>query len=512
MIIGLSVATYNALAVCIVVGTLAGFKRGLGRGVVRTVYLVLLIPIAGLLANLLATPIVNKVVSVVFDSGNMLIETAVGTPENSELLFEIVRVLIVPLMFAIVYGILEALSLIYFRHVSDGVLNKLVGDKQQHRLSRCFGGLLGFAQGAAVSVILLIPLCMATTTLAASDPVALAALNIPGVSAEAEAPTADTASPVAMVPSNRLLYSVTILDPDAIPHEYRELREGEICMMDEAPHIINACGHAKRSYSIAAESGKSKAISGIRALGALNSSMGRSRVLPAVLAHTMNATSDIMTLAQNLFGLNISGNSVATQLMDEIISTLKNADSSSISSILGTLAGDGYNSGTFENLLELSSKGAGESLKQNEHLIADVLINLGRNKDLSKVNNIVSTIATDLMDSSNTPLLSTELESSQKRQILEMICDALANYFKLTSSIDGADYEEQVKNLADIILTGTKSYNYEMTESVATIASVGIITYCENGGDITPEGIMTYIGLSQDEIAAILADTGSTND
>ena len=73
MITALTVLTYLALAACLVVGALSGFRRGLGRGAVRTVYLVLLVPIACLLGNLLATPVANKLVSGMSGSGNMLI-------------------------------------------------------------------------------------------------------------------------------------------------------------------------------------------------------------------------------------------------------------------------------------------------------------------------------------------------------------------------------------------------------------------------------------------------------
>ena len=508
MITALTVLTYLALAACLVVGALSGFRRGLGRGAVRTVYLVLLVPIACLLGNLLATPVANKLVSGMSGSGNMLIKTTVGSSATSELFFEMVRVLAVPFMFAVVYGILETLSLIYFRHVSDKVLNKIVGDKPQHRFSHCLGGVLGFVQGAAVSVILLIPICMSVTLMATSDPAALAALNVPGVSVEDEMPAADASSPVAVLPSNKLLYSVTVLSPDDIPDEYSELREGKICMMDEAPHIINAFGHAKLAYSTATEEGNSKAVAVIRALGAINSSMGDSRVVPAVLAHTMNATSDMMKLAQTLFGLHVSDDSVATQLADEILDALKNADSSSIASIVGTLAGDGYSKGALEDLLELKKNTAsGESAKQNERLLADILLSLGRNKDLRKVNNSVGDIAAGFIESSDSPLLSDEMESSKKKKVFDTVCGRLDSYSDLIGSYDGTDYDEQVKNLAYVLLSETQAHGYEMTESEATIAAVGIIAYCENGGDITPEGIMKYIGLSEEEIADILADT-----
>ena len=172
-------------------------------------------------------------------------------------------------MFALLYGLFESLSYILFNRISSAVLNKVRKGKEPVSRSRLLGGLIGLGRGLVVSTILLIPLCMVITVVSTSDPAALASLKVPGFKS-GDKQVAMATSPVAVLASNRILYPMTMVPADTIPEEYAELRDSGICVMQEAPYIINAVGNAKQTYSDATKAKSDKFITIIRTVGAIN--------------------------------------------------------------------------------------------------------------------------------------------------------------------------------------------------------------------------------------------------
>lgn len=70
---------------------------------------------------------------------------------------------------------------------------------------------------------------------------------------------------------------------------------------------------------------------------------------------------------------------------------------------------------------------------------------------------------------------------------------------------ENVSYEQKVADVSSAISDATKDYNYELSEDELTIAAVGIISYTASTDEITPEGIMDYLGYSEEDIKRILS-------
>lgn len=511
MILALTLLTYFLFALALTLGVISGFRRGLGRGIVRGVYLLLLIPIACLPATLLAAPISTRLTAIITDSSSSLIQTIVkDSPETVELLFQMARSLTLPILFALFYGVLELLSLICFKRVSTWTVKKAAGEKQ-NRHSGLFGGMLGLLQGVLVSTILLMPLCMAVTLASNTDP---AAFSTPDSASSVQAEK-QSDSAVSLLPSSHLLKSATLIPTDKIPEAYTELRKNKICMMTEAPYIINAVGYAKQSYASAVDNGEAKSIALIRAVGAINSHSDGSLIIPSVMAIIMNtSSSDFIDMIQQGLGIGEVDNKIALKLIDDVNGAFERATPQNIRSILDTLAGDGKSNGTIEDLVELNANtSSGQTVKQNEELVADILLNFGRNEHLKTSNSSVGVIASEFISSADSPLTSPDTTGDEKKQIFEIVCDEINKRSDTLLNFDSTNYEKAVNDISDTIITETKSFGYELTESEGTIAAIGLIAYVEDGGEISPEGLMEFIGISEKEIDEIFGriTTDTTN-
>lgn len=511
MITVLTLITYFLFAVIIVLGVLFGFKRGLGRSVVRVVYMAVLIPVSYFLGRAVANPISDKLIRLITNSKNKVIHTIVeGSPETAELLHQMARVLVIPLLFALLYGLFEALSYILFNRISSAVLNKVRKGKEPVSRSRLLGGLIGLGRGLVVSTILLIPLCMVITVVSTSDPAALASLKVPGFKS-GDKQVAMATSPVAVLASNRILYPMTMVPADTIPEEYAELRDSGICVMQEAPYIINAVGNAKQTYSDATKAKSDKSIAVIKTIGAINSSVGDSKVLPAVVAYIIRVEAKEIKKSDTIFGFDYSNsNELTKQLLHEMLAVLEEVNSENVNSILSTLTGDGDQSGALENVVTImKNTNSGETIRQNADLFSETLVDMGKSNDLKQINSIVSQIGIQYLNKSGMSLFSDETPDEKKKQMFDTVADTINRYYdEISVNIDAFDdggktYEQCVNNLSQVIIDATKDENYTITEDEAIIVSVGLISYFEGHDEVTAEGLMEYIGLSDEEIARI---------
>ena len=93
--------------------------------------------------------------------------------------------------------------------------------------------------------------------------------------------------------------------------------------------------------------------------------------------------------------------------------------------------------------------------------------------------------------------------------MFDTVADTINRYYdEISVNIDAFDdggktYEQCVNNLSQVIIDATKDENYTITEDEAIIVSVGLISYFEGHDEATAEGLMEYIGLSDEEIARI---------
>lgn len=499
------------LAAILILGAFIGVKRGLARSVVRSVYLVVLLPISYFIGHLIAGIIAERLVERLGDSGGSLGLLAAGVPDSTRLFEVLVGTLITVVLFALFFGIFEALSLICLKRASLAIIKKVVGeDKQPCRHTALFGGLVGLAQGVVVSIVLLLPLCMCVTLMSASSPAALASLNIPGFDDDAgEADTAFERSPVELMPSNQLLYPMTRISDRNLSAGYSELSGSGLCAMDEAPDLINAFGNARKAYQTTLNGNNGKLTAMIRALGAVNAAKGDSRVLPIALTdvlHAISRTVDTVNDLSHLLGIESDNDDLPHRFLTELLLALERVDTSNVDPIIRTLAGDGFSTATMENvLLFKENTDAGGRIGEHFDIVADVLVSVGRRKELRHINSEISQVIVDYIIEADTPLTSDAISDEHKKQLFENVSNEIQKHIDVIKIDDEEKYVETVSTVSGLISDTARSYDYdELTDDELTIASVGIISYGETTDEITPEGIMDYLGYTEEDIKRIL--------
>ncbi len=509
MIILLTIMTYLAFVALIVIGVISGMHRGFGSSLVRLACTTILLPIAYFLGIMLANPIADSLMSALNGLDGWFGILVENISESVNMLRQIVRALLTPALFAIIFGLLEALTLIRFKDISLKIVHVTGNTHKASQHSKLLGGLVGLTQGAVVAIILTIPLCMCTTLMSASSPEALAALGIPGFDGRSEAAACER-SPVELLPSNSILYPMTVVQDSAIPNTYAELRGQRLCAMHEAPNLINAFGNGKKAYHLYLGQNENELNAMLRALGAVNTAKGDSQVLPIALAHIVRATAEVLCTSEDMqaqLGLNTPGSSdISHLLLSDILDIMKSATADNVSPMIQALAGDGYSMAAVEGLLKLKDNtSAGETIKDNSQLVSDILLKLGESNELREVNDNIHGVISDYIVSADTPLLSDKVSDADKKQLFINVSDQIQQLLS-NSSIDTiANYAEQVSEISGIISHYAQSYGYEISDSEITIAAVGVLSYCQTSSDVSPESIMEYIGMSAEDIARILA-------
>lgn len=127
MVLALSIITYALLIAIPALGVIIGFKRGLARSVVRSIYLCVLLPLSYLLGRVAAAKVAELLISKLSGMSGWIGTFINGMPESLDMLEVLACALATPIIFAVLFGILEALSLICFGKISRAAVRKVAG-------------------------------------------------------------------------------------------------------------------------------------------------------------------------------------------------------------------------------------------------------------------------------------------------------------------------------------------------------------------------------------------------
>lgn len=142
-------------------GVFIGYKRGLGRSTVRMVYLAVIgvasFFIARYISFAVSTPIYNFVFEILpsYDIQHLLEKS-----HELELLIEnIIGALLTPVVFALLFAVLQLLTLICFKKISSKIVSALTSKSSEtpNATSKWLGAGVGFVSAVAVAAILLSP-------------------------------------------------------------------------------------------------------------------------------------------------------------------------------------------------------------------------------------------------------------------------------------------------------------------------------------------------------------------
>ena len=137
---------------------LIGYRRGVGRTAVRLVYLILI----GIGAFWAARAIAASVSASVLLGIHELLPADIlsifhYSPELEPLIINIVGAMLAPVLFAALFGLLQLVTLIFFKKISTAIV-AAISDKDTPTWSRWVGAVSGLVIGLAISAVLLSPL------------------------------------------------------------------------------------------------------------------------------------------------------------------------------------------------------------------------------------------------------------------------------------------------------------------------------------------------------------------
>ena len=164
----LSVAILILQLVILAIGVLIGYRRGLGRSTVRLCYLALIAVVSFFVGRSIAFAISGEVVPILlqaFPADSLVLIQ--HSPEIESLIAGMLGGLLAPFIFALLFGLLQLLSLICFKTISTKLVNLISKDKEAPSWSKWAGAGVGLVSGYLIAISLLMPL--SSTLYAISD-------------------------------------------------------------------------------------------------------------------------------------------------------------------------------------------------------------------------------------------------------------------------------------------------------------------------------------------------------
>ena len=158
-------------------GVLIGYKRGVGRAVVRLVYLVVLAAISFFAASAIAGAISDPIMNLIRGYYNETVSTVVNANPQLEVMAQsLITAVLSPVVFALLFGILQLLSLICLKKLSlkiVGLFKKEISPKA----SKWGGAAVGLVSAFVMIFALFAPITFVASTLANTPEESLVALD-----------------------------------------------------------------------------------------------------------------------------------------------------------------------------------------------------------------------------------------------------------------------------------------------------------------------------------------------
>lgn len=483
MLTTLTVIFFVLAALIAVLCVLLGYIRGTGRSVVRLAYLAVIVLVSGLLSGVIAKAVSPALMDFIRTYYNKSITEILSySPETEQLLQSILTTLMVPVVFSLLFLTLELLSLIQLKKLSIKIASLVRKDGDpMSKPSKLIGAGVGLLQGLLIAAVVLLPIGCGLTILSSADEASLAALNIQSSDGQAVS---------ASYKADRYPVDVKYTFNAAIFKGMLSLESG-VNLYDEAPVLIDAAASALSSYK---NSGDNKTQAAFLAIGRLLPFMDNSKLLPELTSQLLRAAAGAWIDGHSFMDIKLdTTSSITGRLTLSFLETLRGATPKNIKGIIATLVGNGADSGVLDSIFKISDNNSDYKSKDSIDAMADMLVKIGKNGDMTEVITTVGELGTEIIKESGINVI--EKDSPAYTEIKEELINAIEQ---------GQDkpYEEQIAGLANSLSEIAGNNNAEVSDSEATILAVGLISYFGSTDEITEEGLMEYFGISDGTLTA----------
>lgn len=172
------IALYSITALILLVGAFLGYKRGFGRSLVRLVYLAVIALASFFIAKAVSSAISGKVLTFIQSYYNETISTLLASnPKIEAIIASIVTAVLSPVVFAILFGLLQLITLIFFKKISTKIVSLFSKEEGKSKASKWTGLATGLVGALIMIFALFSPLTFTASILANTPPDTLAAFD-----------------------------------------------------------------------------------------------------------------------------------------------------------------------------------------------------------------------------------------------------------------------------------------------------------------------------------------------
>ena len=447
------------------IGALIGYRRGVGRSAVRVAYLAIIGVATFLIAKKIAASIAPVAFNLIYSSIPMedLRLVLDKAPELDRLVENLIGALATPLVFAILFLVLQLLSLICFKLVSSKIVTAISKAEEPTKATKWMGAGVGLVSAIAVAAILLSPVYtlfhvventpdeaieMVLETVGISEPTQ--SLNNQSGALKANAPLA--------VPSYRSSLPVTKFHPisDLITNAATKFYVPEAKSNESAMHTLHILADVAgdvlyvRNYTATHDGSSMETLS--NAVAAVTPHLNESLFVKDVVASTLSALGQILLEDGQFMGIALpqNQNPIVDEITHSVLDTMAHTNMDSVEenmTMLFGVVGDEYlpeakhhDARQKEGLLVAVEHMQSDDLAPQEMLQKALTLFEGNDEMTTLLNNsisdylkdqipddlgidkeVVSDIISSVVGDSNIDISNIDLNNISKENILDLI-------------------------------------------------------------------------------------------
>ena len=343
------------------VGILMGYRRGIGRSMVRLAYLAVIGIASFILGRLIAFRLSDSMIRRICDllptDAQALLATA---PELEALVASLLGALIAPIVFALLFGILQLLTLIFFKTLSGKLVSSVYKKQEAPSWSKWAGAGVGLVSAVAIAAVLLSPLFTAmymvektpdeTLTIFAEalfeeDEQNAVVASVPGGAMKAPVmtlrPELDTAFDMThLIPWETIL--LRALTDYEIPAEGTDAPAHRESASDSLPALIEAAGDALYAYNKTATKGGSSIDAFTNAAAAIIPHLEQSPTIKQAATDALSAMGQTLQNGGSIMGMELpqTENALLKNMIDNLVNTLAETTTDTVEDNMKTLFGE----------------------------------------------------------------------------------------------------------------------------------------------------------------------------
>lgn len=546
---------FLALEILIIgIGILIGYRRGLGRTTVRAVYLAIIGTISFFVGRSIAASVTHRAVDALLPLlPDDIVSMLEIKPELALLLEHLAGALLVPFIFAILFGLLQLLTLICFKKVSTKLVTSITKQEERTTAGKWTGAAAGLVLGIVIAAVLLAPmyavLHVVENTPEETITIFEDAIAENGMTLSAEAPIPSTAlrvqpntialstSPAIHVSSFsfvnefllRKLTDYTV--PEAIASE-----TGHESAIDSLPAILATAGDALYAYNTTAHNGGSTLDALTNAAAAVAPHLHDSSTIAHIAADALCIIGTSFHDNGSFMGIELpaSENQILTSLVNNLVDTLSHTTVENAEANLISLFGKNEivfgeniptdassNHGLLATMMKLDKDDPMKSLEDEKlsSAVSEVIESLAENESMSNVVTDIKDFAVDIIEQSDVDLRDERYQSLYE-QISEELCLQFNKHVNPETGLT-ASVSQVAKDIKPVVTEYFRRYNVVINDFQTSVITTCIVQkfYHSNhlvDGEIkvVPDDLLEFFGLLEatDTDIDLPADTEASDE